>query len=77
MQSSDIFPFFRLQGFYVSSSANNCQLSELDVDQTISSDITQDSSWNIYERDFSPICDERFNNDGNGGGILDDPPGSG
>ena len=58
---------FRIQNFYVSSSANNCQLTALDVHQTLNSDFTADSTWNIYQRVFSSICND-FG--GSGGGIL-------
>ena len=57
----------RIELFYVSSSAVNCQLTALDVDQTLSTDITTDSAWNIYEREFNSACDDDING-GNGGG---------
>ena len=59
----------RINNFYTSSSSYNCQLADLDVDQTLNSDINEDSAWNIYEKIESPSCDSRF--DGGGGGILD------
>ena len=39
----------------------------MDVDQTLSTDITTDSAWNIYEREFNSACDDDING-GNGGG---------
>ena len=60
---------FRIELFYVSSSAVNCQLTALDVDQTLSTDITTDSAWNIYEREFNSACDDDINGGGGGGGI--------
>ena len=62
-----IIDLSRIELFYVSSSAVNCQLTALDVDQTLSTDITTDSAWNIYEREFNSACDDDING-GNGGG---------
>ena len=39
---------FRVDSFY--SSATNCQLTSLDVQNILTSDLNQDSSWNIYEK---------------------------
>ena len=69
---------FRIQNVvYTSSSAMNCQLTALTVSQTLSSDLTADSTWNIYQRDLSSTCDDGgpFGGGGGGGGILN-PSGS-
>ena len=39
---------FRVDSFY--SSATNCQLTSLDVQNILTSDLNQDSGWNIYEK---------------------------
>ena len=60
----------------MSSSATNCQLTTLDVDQTLSTDVSTDSSWNTYERIFSSNCRNEFGGgNGNGGGGILDPSG--
>ena len=56
--------FFRVNHFKVTSSAVNCQLTALDVDQVLSTDISPDSAWNIYEREFSSTCNDGGNNGG-------------
>ena len=66
---------FRLQNFYLSSSADNCQLTGLEVDKALSTDLNADSSWNIYERRFSGSCDSYSNGNGGGGGGTFNPSG--
>ena len=53
---------FRVDTFYVSSSTTNCQLTSLDVSNILSSDLSKDNDWNIYEKT------ENCNDNGGGGG---------
>ena len=62
--------FFRSLNFYLSSSADNCQLTALEVDKALSTDLNPDSSWNVYERRFSGFCDSYNNGNGGGGGTY-------
>ena len=39
-------------------------MTALDVDQVLSTDISPDSAWNIYEREFSSTCNDGGNNGG-------------
>ena len=57
--------------FYLSSSADNCQLTALEVDKALSTDLISDPVWNIYQRRLnSGFCDGSNNGGGGGGGIL-------
>ena len=53
---------FRVDTFYVSSSTTNCQLTSLEISNILSSDLSKDNDWNIYEKT------ENCNDNGGGGG---------
>ena len=59
------------QDYYLSSSADNCQLTALEVNKALSTDLISDSVWNIYGRRLNDggFCDPDRGNNG-GGGIL-------
>ena len=52
--------------FYVSSSATNCLLTSLDIENILSSDLSPDNGWNIYEKTES--CNDNGGGGGDGGG---------